>query len=78
VRAQMFQMQGALNVMHWHGGDDWVPMNEGEHGVASHDPERAWLRGARIFKCSSCAEQIAIAPENPRDLAEPEHPHPGI
>jgi hypothetical protein len=49
-----------MKVMHWHGGDDWVPMTEGEHGVARHDPERSWLRGARIFKCSSCEEHIAI------------------
>ena len=75
----MFQSQGAFRVMHWHGGDDWVPMTEGpEHGAASHDPERAWLKGARIFKCSSCEEQIAIAPENPRDDADANHPHPAI
>jgi hypothetical protein len=74
----MFQMQGGLKVMHWHGGDDWVPMTEGEHSVTSHDPERAWMRGARIFRCSSCDEQIAIAPDDPRAAADPDHPHPAI
>jgi hypothetical protein len=75
----MFQMQGGLRVMHWHGGDDWVPMSErSEHGPASHDPERAWMKGARIFRCSQCEEEIAIAPDNPRDAADAEHPHPAI
>jgi hypothetical protein len=75
----MFQMQGAFRVMHWHGGDDWEPMTEGEHSVTSHDPERAWMRGARIFKCSSCSEQIAIAPDkNARDEADANHPRPAI
>ena len=62
----MFEFQ-SLRLMHWHGGDDWVPMEEGgEHTSASHDPERAWLKGARIFKCSSCEEQVAVSGD-PRD-----------
>lgn len=71
----MFEMQGGFRVMHWHGGNDWVPMNEGDHDVASHDPERSWLKGARIFKCSSCEEQIAIAPGSP--MEDPDADHPG-
>jgi hypothetical protein len=75
----MFESQGGLRVMHWHGGNDWVPMSEGSgHDVSSHDPERAWLKGARIFRCSQCEEEIAIAPDNPRDDAEADHPHPVI
>jgi hypothetical protein len=74
----MFQIPGGVRVMHWHGGDSWVPMSETEHDVASHDPERAWLRGARIFRCSSCEEQIAIAPEDPSKIADPDHPHPAM
>jgi hypothetical protein len=71
----MFQMLGGLKVMHWHGGDDWVPMTEREHAVASHDPERAWIKGARIFRCSSCEEQIAIAQDDSRAEADAGHPH---
>lgn len=74
----MFDLQGGLRVMHWHGDDSWVPMVQGDHDVASHDPERAWLRGARIFRCTSCDEQIAIAPEDPGNIAEADHPHPAI
>ena len=71
----MFQTAGGLTVMHWHGGNDWVPMSEGSgHDVASHDPERAWLKGARIFRCTSCEEQIAIASETPRDEEDATHP----
>jgi hypothetical protein len=74
----MFQMQGGLRVMHWHGGNDWVPMEGVEHDAASLDPERAWLKGARIFRCSACEEQIAIAPEDPRGQGDADHPHPAI
>ncbi len=72
----MFESQGSLRVMHWHGGNDWVAMSEGSgHDVASHDPERAWLKGARIFRCSQCEEEIAIAPDAQRDQAEADRPH---
>jgi hypothetical protein len=75
----MFEMQGGFRVMHWHGGDDWVPMSESsEHSSASHDPERAWLKGARIFKCTSCEESIAITAADPRDTGDADHPHPGV
>ena len=75
----MFQMQSGFRVMHWHGGNDWVPMSEGsEHNAASLDPERAWLKGARIFRCSQCEEEIAIAPDDPRDQPDADHPHPAI
>ena len=71
----MFQTLGGLKVMHWHGGNDWVPMSEGSgHDAASHDPERAWLKGARIFRCSSCEEQIAIAPDDPQGEEDASHP----
>ena len=75
----MFELQGGFKVMHWHGGDTWVPMSEGsEHNVASHDPERAWMKGARIFRCRQCDEEIAIAPEDPGNAADSDHPHPGM
>jgi hypothetical protein len=75
----MFDLQGGgFRLMHWHGGDTWVPMAEVEHDVASHDPERQWIKGARIYRCTTCEEQVAIAPEDPGDLADPDHPHPGV
>ena len=49
----------AFRLMHRHG-DDYVPMIE--HTAADHDPERSWLRGARIFRCSTCAEEIVMVP----------------
>ena len=75
----MFEMQGGFRVMHWHGGNDWAPMSESrDHDVSSHDPERSWLKGARIFKCASCEEQIAVAPTDSEPAADPGHPHPGV
>lgn len=74
----MFEFQG-LRVMHWHGDDVWAPMAEGsEHTSVTHDPERAWMKGARIFRCTQCEEAVAIAPDEPGAAADPDHPHPGV
>ena len=49
----------AFRLMHRHG-DDYVPMVE--HTSTDHDLERGWLRGARIFRCSTCAEEVVLVP----------------
>jgi len=50
-----------IKLMHNHGGGEWAPMEPGqEHSPAAHDPERAWLKGARIWKCSRCEDEIAV------------------
>jgi hypothetical protein len=68
----MFDYQ-TVKLLHRHGDDDWIPMTEGsEHDVAAHDPERGWLAGARIFRCSRCDEEIAMSP-----AAEPRTEAPG-
>jgi hypothetical protein len=50
----------SFRLMHRHGGDDYVPMVE--HGAVDHDPERGWLRGARIFRCKTCEEEVILVP----------------
>ena len=72
----MFDTPGGLRVMHWHGEDRWVPMAPVDHDVASHDPERSWIKGARLFRCTTCAEQIAIAAEDPKNDGEADNPRP--
>ena len=49
----------SFRLMHRHG-DDYVPMVD--HGAPEHDPERSWLRGARIFRCKTCSEEIVMVP----------------
>jgi len=51
-------------------------MSEGsDHGPESHDPERAWLKGARIFRCTRCEDEIVMVDpvdrpgEPPRPIA---------
>ena len=51
----------SFRLMHRHG-DEYVPMVD--HGPAEHDPEKAWLRGARIFRCKSCSEEIVLIPQS--------------
>ena len=59
----MFDYQ-TVQMLHRHGDDDWVPMTEGSnHDAAGHDVERKWLRGAKIFRCTRCDEEIAMVPE---------------
>jgi hypothetical protein len=68
----MFDYQ-TVKLLHRHSDDEWVPMAEGsEHDPASHDMERKWLRGARIFRCSRCDEEIVMLPP-----AEPRTEAPG-
>ena len=68
----MFDYQ-TVKLLHRHGDDDWIPMTAGSHhDPAAHDPERGWLKGARIFRCSRCDEEIAIVPS-----AEPRTEAPG-
>lgn len=53
-----------MRLMHRHGENDYVPM--AEHGVEAHDPERELLRGelrgARVFRCTTCAEEVIVVP----------------
>ena len=49
----------SFRLMHRHG-DEYVPMVD--HGAPDHGPERSWLRGARIFRCKTCSEEIVMVP----------------
>jgi hypothetical protein len=61
----MFDYQ-TVKLLHRHGSDDWAPYTESsasEHTSSAHDPERSWLkRGARIFKCTQCADEVMVVP----------------
>ena len=65
-----------IKLMHRHGDDDYAPFAEvSEHGSAAHDPERAWLRGARIFRCTRCADEVVLTA--PDGELPSQHPQPG-
>jgi hypothetical protein len=67
----MFDYQ-TVKLLHRHSDADWIPMTEGStHDAASHDVERGWLKGARIFRCMRCDEEIAIVPPADADSAAP-------
>ncbi len=69
----MFDYQ-TIKLMHRHGEGDYAPMAEGqEHGSAAHDPERAWLRGARIFRCTKCEDEVVLT-DSADAPGEPPHP----
>lgn len=57
-----------VKLLHRHGDDDWAPFAErGDHDVSAHDPERSWLRGAKLFKCTRCADEILAVPSTEMD-----------
>lgn len=52
----------SFKLMHLHG-DERFPMHEGRHHDATdHDPERGWVSGARIFRCTRCDEEVVVMP----------------
>ncbi len=52
----------ALKLMHLHSDHEWAAMKEEpHHGPDDHDPERALLRHARFFRCTTCDEVVAVA-----------------
>lgn len=51
---------GTLRLLHRHGDSGWGEMAQREHRPADHDVERKLLRGARIFRCDRCNEEIAV------------------
>jgi hypothetical protein len=53
-----------MQLMHLHGGKH-VPMVErSHHDAADHDPEQAWLEGARIFRCTTCDDEVVVRPRS--------------
>jgi hypothetical protein len=67
----MFDYQ-TVQMLHRHGDDDWIPMTEGSnHDAAGHDVERKWLRGAKIFRCTRCDEEIAMVPASSPNTEAP-------
>jgi hypothetical protein len=56
-----------LKLLHRHG-TDWVELEPHQpHDPASVDIERTWGRGARIFKCTKCDEEVAVLPPDSED-----------
>jgi hypothetical protein len=53
----------AVRLLHRHGNGEYASMVErSEASVETNDPERQWIKGTRIFKCSTCPEEIVIQP----------------
>ena len=51
-----------MELMHVHEGEH-VPMVERpHHDPADHDPEQRWREGARIFRCTTCDEEVVVLP----------------
>ena len=61
----------SVRIEHSHGDGEWHEMVEVPgHDSAQSDPERGWLRG-RLFRCSSCADEIRIGGGSTPTAGEP-------
>jgi hypothetical protein len=70
----MFDYQ-TIKLLHRHGDDDYAPFAESsEHTSAAHDPERAWLKGAKLFRCTRCEDEVVITVDGE---PSPDHPFQG-
>lgn len=67
----MLNMQN-FELLHRHGDNDAVAMTE--HTADAHDPERSMLRGqlrgARIFRCEECADEVVVMPTGGADVED--------
>jgi hypothetical protein len=64
----MIRYTDALGLVHRHS-DGWHPMEPAEHAnPAESDIERAILRGARIFRCTTCDTEIKVGDDDPGEL----------
>jgi hypothetical protein len=64
----------AIRLLHRHGNGEYASMREvQDHSAASHDPERAWMRGSRLFSCESCTDEVLVVPatESKGEAPEP-------
>ena len=60
-----------FKLIHRHG-DTWVELAPGEHhDAAEHDPERGWMRHARLFRCTRCDEEVMVVPDTGEEGATP-------
>jgi hypothetical protein len=51
-------------VAHLHD-DRWVTLTPAaQHSPLEHDPDGAWT-GARLYRCDTCGELVAVAPTEP-------------
>ncbi len=52
-----------VQLAHLHGGE-LVPMTRREHhDPADHDIERALAKGARLYRCDTCADEVVVLPD---------------
>lgn len=68
----MFDYQAAITMLHLHGDERHPMVERGHDDAAAHDPERGWRERARIFRCTSCADEVVvIAPGHDTPEAKP-------
>jgi len=58
---RMFNYE-TIRLMHLHGEERFPMQERSHHDAADHDPERGWRTGARIFRCTACADEIVVMP----------------
>jgi hypothetical protein len=64
----------AIRLLHHHGNGEYADMVErSSHGAEAHDPEREWMKGARIFACKACSDEVLVLPTAAENGEAPGH-----
>jgi hypothetical protein len=66
----MLELQ-TFSLTHVHDGERYVMEEQHHHDAAEHDPEQGWRAGMRIFRCTSCAEEVVVSPSG-HDTPDPD------
>ena len=52
----------SLQLFHLHGGDQVRMERRAHHSPADHDIERALARGAQVWRCPRCEDDVIVYP----------------
>ena len=52
-----------VRVQHRHNDGSWGELapERGHHDAAAHDPESDWSKGRRLYRCTTCDEEVLIS-----------------
>lgn len=52
-----------IQLQHIHDGERVAMRREEHHSSSDHDLERALARGAQLWRCDRCADEVLVVPD---------------
>lgn len=66
----MFDLQ--VQLRHLHGGSSEPMVRREHHGPADHDLERVLAKGAQVWRCERCQDEVVVVPASGEGTPQPE------